>query len=828
MFINILLFIGLALAGEPRLPEVVYAAPAVYPEAELAAGIESSVLLRLQISAQGEVVGVEVVDPTGSPFEEPARMAALGSRFTPAYDENDQPSGAVIGYRVVFDVEAAPQISFEGTIKGAEELEPLGYVRVEARGPGGAYAVAYSDAEGNFELAGLAEGPWTILASREDLIPEVIEFEVVLGSVLVAEILIGRDSVQYEASDMEIVIEAERGNTEVVERRLTADEIQYLPGTAGDVVKVVQNLPGVLRAPLGTGNLIIRGTSPEDSATYIDGSPIPLVFHFAGLTSVLPSDSLEEVAFVPGNASARYGRVLGGVVDLRTTTDLPEEDTRFASLDLYQVSLFVEQKVSDRTSLTIAGRRSYIDALLNPLLSSADTGLLVQAPRYYDLQARVVHKANATWDFLLFGSDDRFRFLGGGEDEILASFVDRFLRFRVRRLKESGRYRHETTLSLGPENRFFEFGDDSDAYELDLGVSLREEVQIEPSSELPVGLRAGLDVLFGEQSFLFDVGRTREEGSSLYFAPGAYVESSVRLGSLVLSPGVRVDAWGFDNGYRASTVDPRFSMRYAVLPATVLQGALGRYSSFPTLRQVDEGADGTIDLTAPRSLQASVGVEQQFGENLSVELVGFVNELSDLVVGREDRLRFYSGPPPIGPFDTDPYANEGVGRSVGSELFVRYDGRDSTGMLAATWSASTRQDRPDEEEELFTYDQPLVVTALWSQKLQNQYRLGVRVRASSGNPYTPVVNRYYDVSSRVFVPVYGERSSGRLPTFFCLDLRIDKRWDFDRWTLGGYLEIQNATNTSNPELMAWNADYSEEVPITSNPLLPVFGLRGEW
>ena len=183
---------------------------------------------------------------------------------------------------------------------------------------------------------------------------------------------------------------------------------------------------------------------------------------------------------------------------------------------------------------------------------------------------------------------------------MLASFADRFLRFRARRLKESGNYRHETTLSLGPENRFFEFGGESDAYELDLGISLREEIEIEPTSERPIGLRAGLDILFGEQSFLFDVGRTKEEGESLYFAPGAYAESSIRLGGLVMAPGVRLDAWGFDNGYRASTVDPRLSLRYALSVSTVLQSAVGRYSSFPTLRQVDPGADGTIDLEASR------------------------------------------------------------------------------------------------------------------------------------------------------------------------------------------------------------------------------------
>ena len=69
-------------------------------------------------------------------------------------------------------------------------------------------------------------------------------------------------------------------------KTLSADQIQYLPGSNGDVVKAIQNLPGIARAPSGIGQLIIRGTAPEDSAFYVDGSPAPEVFHFGGLTTV--------------------------------------------------------------------------------------------------------------------------------------------------------------------------------------------------------------------------------------------------------------------------------------------------------------------------------------------------------------------------------------------------------------------------------------------------------------------------------------------------------------------------------------------------------------
>ena len=80
-----------------------------------------------------------------------------------------------------------------------------------------------------------------------------------------------------------------------------------------------------------------------------------------------------------------------------------------------------------------------------------------------------------------------------------------------------------------------------------------------------------------------------------------------------------------------------------------------------------------------------------------------------------------------------------------------------------------------------------------------EWRLGARYRYGSGNPYTPVVNRIYDLSSREFVPVYGERDSARLPLLKSLDIKIDKDYVYDKWTLTAYLDIQNATYSRNVE-----------------------------
>ncbi|MDP2313543.1 MAG: hypothetical protein Q8P41_11605 [Pseudomonadota bacterium] len=318
-----------------------------------------------------------------------------------------------------------------------------------------------------------------------------------------------------------------------------------------------------------------------------------------------------------------------------------------------------------------------------------------------------------------------------------------------------------------------------------------------------------------------------ESDAAWSFAPALYVEPSIRLGPVVVTPGLRADALVYDFGYARATLDPRLGMKIVAGPTTIVKASVGRYSQFPTTRQLAPGGDGNVDLTEAWSLQSSLGLVQALPLGLSVEATGFYNRLYDLVVGREDRFRFFTGPPPIGPFDEAGYANEGTGRICGGELLVRLDADKTLGLLSATFSNSVRVDR-DGTEELFTNDQPFVINALASQELPRRWRVGIRGRVSAGDPYTPVVNRVYDMGSRVFIPVYGERDSARLDPTYSIDVRVDKEWKFKKWAFTTYLDLQNATNVQNPEVMSWTYDYSEEAPISGLPIIPAFGVRGEW
>ncbi|MES2643960.1 MAG: TonB family protein [Myxococcota bacterium] len=817
---------------QATLPVLTFQAAATYPPEALAAGVEASVLLELDVDETGTVLAVGVVEPAGQGFDEAAVQAARAFRFDPARDADGTPAPARIQYRYRFTVARAATPSVEGTVRDAATDLPFPNLDVRVLREDGTVVFATTDADGRFVVSGLPPGAWSVVATPPGHLTASAAVVVTEGAV--AQVALRAAPVDADDVGDTLTVQAKRASTEITERTLSQEEVRFLPGTGGDVVKVVQNLPGVARAPLGIGQLIIRGTAPEDSAYFLDGASIPIVFHFSGLSTILNGDLVSEVAYLPGNYGARYGRALGGLVDLRTKDDLPDKSHGYVSLDLFQGTAYVEQKVGDRTALEFSLRRSWIDSVLTPVLSG--TGGTFRAPRYWDAQARVLHAlpSGGSLDAVVLFSDDRFSVVGQDDEGVAIGLTTTFGKLRARWTEPMAKgWGSELTLIGGPEGQAFGFdGDPEAAYERSFGLGLRQEFVREVDAtpgKATVGWRIGADLQGGRDSFLYNVVAFSpyEADETWLFAPALYVEPTIRVGPLTVTPGLRADALMYDFGYARATVDPRLGAKVAAGKTTVLKASVGRYSQFPTTRQLAPGGDGNLDLTEAWSLQSSVGVVQELPLGLSLEATGFYNLLEDLVVGREDRFRFFTGPPPIGPFDEAGYANAGSGRVCGTEFLLRLDADKTLGLLSATFSNSVRVDR-DGVEELFTNDQPFVINALASQELPKRWRVGVRGRVSAGDPYTPVVNRVYDMGSRSFFPVYGERDSARLPPTWSVDVRIDKEWKFKKWAFTAYLDLQNAFNVQNPEVMAWSSDYSEETPINGLPIIPAFGVRGEW
>ena len=105
---------------------------------------------------------------------------------------------------------------------------------------------------------------------------------------------------------------------------------------------MIEDLPGVARtSPIGGGLLVVRGSKPGDSLVYIDAEPVPLLFHFGAISATVNPDLLEAIDYIPGNFSALYGDLTGGLVEVRTRK-LRDEPHGYANLNLIEGSALVE------------------------------------------------------------------------------------------------------------------------------------------------------------------------------------------------------------------------------------------------------------------------------------------------------------------------------------------------------------------------------------------------------------------------------------------------------------------------------------------------------
>jgi TonB family protein len=821
-----------------RQPELLTFVPADYPKEANEKGLEADVDLVLVIDAEGRVESAEVLAPAGHGFDEAAIAAAKRFVFRPA-EKDGRPVKSKIVYRYSFHFTKAPKVEekpapavIRGRVNIAGTKTPLAGAKVIITADQQSSIARVTGADGSFEVKDLTPGRYAIEVSAEGYEPSSGVEQLGVSE----EVSLKLELVPVTAED-EVVVRGVRPIREVTRRTVTRRELSRVPGTSGDALRALQNMPGVSRPPALSGVLIVRGNADQTTPVFIDGLWVPNIYHFGGLSSVVPTEMLDEINFYPGNFSVKYGRALAGVVDahLRETRN----DGRYhglLQLDLVDVRAMAEGPIPLASGWNFLGgfRRSHVDAWLVPLLEGEDTQIK-GAPVYYDWQFMFDKRPtkNSYLRVGLLGFDDRIRLV----DE--SSPSSGALSSTNASLGIGAIYKHhlsqktdlDLTLSLARSHQSIAISNilvDTEAY----GFLARGEVTTKLASNLT--LRAGVDSLMAPYNVKGQLPEDSGDGqdvgpyitlpartfdhTNLFFLPAVYGELNVtpsRRASLV--SGVRVD---YNHEGRAIDVSPRLSGRYDIVtgsPRTTVKAGSGIFHQAPGLGEVVLSEDAT-DLKSTRSWQNSLGVEQELGEHVELSVEGFYNLLDDLIARAPDENGVLR------------YNNLGRGRIYGAEAMLRYRADEHFfGWVSYTLSRSERKWGPGEETQRFYLDQPHILTALGSYSVGRGWEIGARFRYVTGNLYTPCVGSLFNSTATSYVCVSGPPNSKRLPPFHQLDVRIDKRWEFSSFTFGIYLDVINLYNRTNPDFIGYNFDYSQKRPETGSlPLVPSLGVRGEF
>jgi hypothetical protein len=277
--------------------------------------------------------------------------------------------------------------TFVGTVRERVGKKPVAGVKVAL--DTGAFAV--TDDAGHFTFNEVAPGTHAVTLSGERLTDVATSEELEAGKKLDATYEVDRKAEKLageEEDDLEIVVTAARLDKQVVATEVPAEQGRKVPGTQGDVLKVVEDLPGVARSAVGSGALVVWGAAPSDTRVYVDGVRVPRLYHDGGYRSIMQSDMVRSVELIPGGYGPAYGRGLGGLVNVQLARLDDHGFHGSVSADTLDAGASAKDDLTDRLHVQVGGRKSYLDALVGAV-TSQNVGAIVPIPQYYDGQARL-------------------------------------------------------------------------------------------------------------------------------------------------------------------------------------------------------------------------------------------------------------------------------------------------------------------------------------------------------------------------------------------------------------------------------------------------------
>lgn len=863
-------------AATPKLtapPQLLEAATPEYPPDAEKTGQTAEVKVRIRIEADGSVSRVDVVEPVGNGFDEAAQNAVRGYRFSPA--EWDGVPGAIEVTTVIHFVleEKAVEPIVDDSIESAElpsptkaELGPLEHggdmrkpisvsgVALE-RGtrrklPGVIVAIAelnveaVSDEWGRFYFHGVPAGQFKIVAVADRFDRFGRNFEIADNEGLELKLYMRPQG----GNPYETVVEGEREALEVTRRTLKREQLTTVPGTFGDPIRVIQSLPGLARTPFVTGFLLVRGSNPDDSGVFFDGHRVPLLFHFLGGPSVLNGEFLDQIDLYPGGFPARYGRSIGGIVSVESRSSASDGVHGSVDIDLLDAGGYLRVPVSDKASIAVAGRRSYLDFMLGFFLPEDEPGqTLVVVPIYDDQQVRFDYDLESEGKASLFfiRSSDTLKVLSEDAENSSSQAINTSIRFYRLMAKYERPLANGFKLTLSPSlgtDSFslaagLEEGEDVftgiDVQAQYLSYRLRVEGKINNMLTLDTGLdlesrrtRYELflpldDDLATSDAIDIPPEQLIRNVDTLMF--GTYIDLGIDLDKLRIVPGLRFDSYLL-NGHSQWTVDPRLIGRYQLSDSWLLKGYTGYFHQPPQPEALDSQF-GNPEVEAEKALHVGLGGEWNFAQDWDLDFEGYFIDRTNQVVS-SDRVVVDEA---SGEIRRLFWENTRVGDTIGFEFLLRRQvTRHLFGWTSYTLSKTRDRRKPSSNYRPATFDQRHTLNVVASYKTDSNWEFGGRFRLSTGRPITDVIDGTFDADSGDYDSVRGPFRGARRKTFCQLDVRAEKTWVFDTWKLGVYLDIQNVLNTENEEGLQYDYRFREKSPISSVPFVPTLGVRGQF
>ncbi|HOZ14898.1 MAG TPA: TonB-dependent receptor [Tenuifilaceae bacterium] len=715
-----------------------------------------------------------------------------------------------------------------------------------------------SDFEGNYLFTGLKPGYIEIQASAIGFKPYISEAILVTNAKTVfVDLPIEQAPVELEGVVVKASTFRRSDDAPVSLRRIGIDEIEKNPGGNRDISKVIQSLPGVASSVSYRNDVIVRGGGPNENRFYLDGIEIPNLNHFAtqgasgGPVGIINVDFVREVNFYSGAFPANFGNAMSSILDFRQIDGNKDKLKVKAAIGASDLALTLDGPISNNTSFIFSARRSYLQFLFNAL------GLPF-LPTYNDFQFKTKTKFDSKNELTIIGlgAIDDFELNTGlkNPDEsqryILGYLpVNTQWNYTIgasyKHFKKNGFETYVISRNMLNNRQYkYQSNDESQPKLLDYKSweaenKFRYERQLKVWSNYDLNFGGGMEYAryFNSTFRAKYVGETYQpdnyETNMDMFKWSLFGQiNHTYFQKLTLSLGLRADANNYSTNMSNlfKQISPRISASYEITPEYYLNFNVGRFYQQPSYTTLGfSNAAGDLvnksnGLKYIRSDHFVFGAEWLPNESSRLSVEGFLKLYNNYPVSLIDSVSIASKGAGYGTFGDEPVKSVGKGRAYGAEFLYR--NKNLLGFNTLISYTLVRSESAKMDENLnptsgfipTSWDNEHLISITATRTFKRGWDVGFKWRFVGGAPYTP-----YDLQTSALIDVwntrnqavldYGKFNTLRLNGFHQLDVRVDKMYYFNNWTLNLYVDVQNIYNFKGEEA----DNYVTEVDINGNP-----------
>lgn len=726
-----------------------------------------------------------------------------------------------------------------GLVQDAATRRPIAGAVIQLRGRP---ELAVSTNESGRYRLGVAEaGTWVVdvraIGYRAQAIPDVVTRS---GRITPLDILVEPVPLELETIVVHPSLFPDPAVANGSQTFIAAEEIRRAPGAAGDVTRILQNLPALAKVNDQSNGLIVRGGSPLENLILVDGIEIPNINHFpsqgssGGPIGLLNIDLVSGMQFSAGGFDASHGDRLSSVLDIHFRDGNREEVDAQVDLNFVGFGGVVEGPVPGGSFL-ISARRSYVDLAAKAF----DLGTTA-IPKFGDYQGKVTIGLSPKHRLSVLGiaSDDRIKSdLETARKNDMLTFGGQDLVQGTVGLSWTGQFGRavSTTTVAWTKTKF-----DEQYFEM---VSGGRPLLTNQSRETGLRVRHATRWVRGSTEVAFGGSAAREAADydNRYDSPtpldvkanfadhrvGGFLSISVApVPKVVVTGGVRTDYRSLTG---SATVSPRLAGSFEVRPGTNLGLAVGLYHQAPPLVLAGQST-ANRRLPDSRAVHVVASATRLLRSDLEFKFEAYGK--------RFDRLPVDPAEPGVLPVDEFYGANgflgahpalvaRGRATAAGLEFTLQKKLTNRFYGLASIAASRIRYQAADGvwRDRVFDNRGTGAIEAGW--KLGRSWGVSTRFLVAGGTPFTPIDVAASRAAGRtVLDPTLINQS--RRAAYHSLNVRADRRFRIGGTTMNTFVSVWNAYDRANVAQEYWNPATNRVETITQWRLLPVFGIEWEF